>query len=228
MAKRLTKEHLETDPLLTSYYLFMGFIKRNKAAVISVSLAFVLVVGGGLFYYLNSQRNEVRAQELLAGPEMLFEQGLYEAALLGDDTTGGAGLVDVINNYGRTRAGNLAHYYAAVAESELGNYTDALFYIERFDPPRGILGVGPIALHAVILSNLGELNQAGDIFVKAARWDENRSTTPQNLLNAAQAFIEAENFARANQVVSQIVSEYEDSEIIDQVRRLEGMLAVRQ
>ena len=228
MAKRLTKEQLETDPLLTSYYLFNSFLKRNMTAVVIASVAFIAIVGGGIFYYLYSQAQEAEAQELLVYAEQAFRQGEFETALWGDDDVLRTGLVDIINNYGRTSAGNLARYYAAVAESELGNYEEALRYIERFDPPRGILGVGPISFHAVMLSNLGDYSRAADVFQRAAEWDINEATTPQNLFNAAQAAMEADEIARATRLVNRILNEYEDSQVADQARRLEGMLFVRQ
>ncbi len=228
MAKRLSKEQLETDPLLTSYYLFTSFLKRNLTAVLAATVLVILVLGGGIFYYFYSQARQVEAQELLVNAEQAFQQGEFETALWGDDVQLRVGLLEIIDNYGRTSAGNLARYYAAVAEAELGNYDDALRYIERFDPPRGILGVGPISFHAVVLSNLGEYSRAADVFVKAAEWDINEATTPQNLFNAAQAAMEADEVARATQLVSRILSDYEDSQVADQARRLEGMLFVRQ
>lgn len=226
MAKRLTKEQLETDPLLTSYYLFTSFLKRNLTAVIATSVVVVLIIGGGLYYYFYTQEQEAEAQELLVLAEQAFQQGEYETALWGDDEQLRSGLIDIINNYGRTNAGNLARYYAAVSEAELGNHGEALIYIERFDPPEGILGVGPVSFHAVVLANLGEYSRAADIFVKAAEWDINESTTPQNLLNAAQAAMEAGETARAVQLVNRILNEYEDAPIADQAKRLEGMLSV--
>ncbi len=228
MAKRLTKDQLETDPLLTSYYIFVGFLKRNLTAVIAGSVAVLLIIGGGIFYFLHTQAQEQEAQELLVQTEQAFQMGEYELALQGDDAELRVGLIDIINDYGRTSAGNLARYYAAVAESELGNYEQALEYIRRFDPPEGILGVGPIAMHAVILANLGQYEQAADTFEKAAEWDENDSTTPQNLLNAAEASIEAENYSRALTYINRILQKYEDAEVADRARRLEGMLVTYQ
>ncbi len=227
MAKRLTKEQLETDPLLTSYYLFTSFLKRNLTTVIAGSIAVLIIIGGGIFYFFYAQAQEQEAQELLVYTEHAFQQGEYEIALWGDDDMLRTGLIDIINNYGRTNAGNLARYYAAISEAELGSYGEALAYIERFDPPDGILGVGPISFHAVVLANLGEYSRAADIFVKAAEWDINESTTPQNLFNAAQAAMEADELSRATQLVNRILSEYEDSQIADQAKRLEGMLYVR-
>lgn len=228
MAKRLSKEQLETDPLLTSYYLFTSFLKRNLAAVIGFSIAFILVVGGGITYYLHTQAQEQEAQELLVQAESAFQQGEYEIALQGDNTQLRTGLIDIIENYGRTSAGNIARYYAAVSEVELGNYNEALNYITEFDPPEGILGVGPISLHAVILANLGEYEEAADTFITAAEWDENESTTPQNLLNAAEVSIEADNHARARELVDRILNNYENSSVAEQARRLEGMLVASQ
>lgn len=227
MAKRLTKEQLETDPLLTSYYLFTSYLKRNLTTVIAASVAVLVLIGGGIGYFLHSQAQEQEAQELLVLAEQAFQQGEYEIALWGDDQLLQVGLITIINDYRRTRAGNIARYYAAVSEAELGNYEEALSFIDRFDPPSGIIGVGPIAFHAVVLANIGEYERAADVFVKAAEWDENQVTTPQNLLNAAQAAMEAENYARAKELVSRILQNYEDSEVADQAQRLEGMLLAR-
>ncbi len=227
MAKRLTKEQLETDPLLTSYYLFTSFLKRNLTEVITTSVVVLLIIGGGLYYYFYTEAQEAEAQELLVLAEQAFQQGEYETALWGDDEQLRSGLIDIINNYGRTNAGNMARYYAAVSEAELGNYGEALTYIERFDPPEGILGVGPVSFHAVVLANQEEYSHAADIFVKAAEWDINESTTPQNLLNAAQAAMEAGETAKATRLVNRILNEYEDAQVADQARRLEGILSVR-
>jgi hypothetical protein len=86
MAKRLSKEQLETDPLLTSYYLFTSFLKRNLTAVLAATVLFVLVVGGGLFYYFHSQAQEVEAQELMVNAEQAFQRGEFETALWGTMT----------------------------------------------------------------------------------------------------------------------------------------------
>lgn len=224
MAKRLSKEQLETDPLLTSYYLFTSFLIRNLAAVIGISLAVILLIGGGVLYYFYTERQEHEAQELLVRAEQAFQQGEYEIALEGDADMLSVGLVEIINDYGRSNAGNLARYYAAVAESELGNYEQALQYIRDFDPPSGILGVGPIAFQAVIHANLNNYEEAARFFVQAAEWDENESTTPQNLLQAAQAYMEAGDNSQAIKLVERIVNEYEDSRSAEQAQRLEGML----
>lgn len=227
MAKRLSKEHIETDPLLTSYYIFTSFLKRNLTSVLAGTLAALILIGGGIYYYLHTQAQEQQSQELLVEAEQVFHMGEYELALQGGDMQLEVGLVDIIENYGSTSAGNLARYYAAVAESELGNYNQALHYIQEFDPPDGILGVGPLALQAVILANLEQYEESANAFLNAAEWDENESTTPQNLLNAAQVSIEAENYDEAAEHIDRILSEYEDSDVADQARRLEGMLLAR-
>lgn len=227
MAKRLTKQHLETDPLLTSYYIFTSFLKRNLVLVITGTVLFFLLAGGGVFYYFHSQNLEDRASEHLVMAEAAFHRGDFEAALYGDNERITVGLQEIIANYGRTKAGNLARYYAAVAEAEIGNFEEALSYIERFRPPSGILGVGPISFHAVLLANLQEYERATQTFLKAAEWDKNESTTPQNLLYAALTSIEAKNNALASELVNQIIEKYRDSEVADEALQIKGMLAIQ-
>ncbi|MDI6401650.1 hypothetical protein QLX67_06560 [Balneolaceae bacterium ANBcel3] len=224
MAKRIPKENLETDPLLTSYYIFTSFLKRNMTAVIVGSVAVLAFIGGGIGYYLHAESQEQQAQELLVYAEEALHQGNFEVALQGGEGRVDVGFIDIISSYGRTSAGNLARFYAAVAESELGNYEEALRYIEAYRPVEGILGVGPLVLHGSVLANLHRYDEASNAYEKAADWDVNDSTTPEYLLKAAQLAFEAGNNNRAKQLVERVLNDYEQSEFAEQARRLHGMI----
>ncbi len=227
MAKNFSKEELETDVLVTGYAKAIAFYKDHTLKIYLAIAAVILVVGGGLAYYLITERNEAQSQEMLAFAERYFEAGEYELALFGNPDAGHAGLVDISNQFRRTSAGNIASYYAAVAEVRMGNYQEALIYIERFNPPSGILGVGPVSLHASILGSLSQYEEAARMFERAANWDVNESTTPQNLLNAAQAYYEAGNYAKAKELSQTIVKDFPDSPAVQSAKNLKGMLAVR-
>ncbi|MEX0685623.1 MAG: hypothetical protein WD267_07820 [Balneolales bacterium] len=227
MAKRTSKEQLETDALLTTYVRFVGFVQKNLVAVIAGTVIILLLIGGGIWYYLNLQSQEVEAQDLLVVAERYFDSGDYESALYGDQANFSAGFVEIIDNYGRTDAANIARFYAAVSALRLGDHYSALEFIEQFDPPSGILGVGPISLHGTILANLGEHEAAARQYEKAANWDRNSSTTPENLLFAAQAALEAGNQQAAQEYLDQIIREYEDSSAARQALSLQGTLEAR-
>ncbi|MEX0928829.1 MAG: hypothetical protein WD266_12460 [Balneolales bacterium] len=227
MAKRFSKEQLESDALVTSYARLVGFMQKNLTTVILGGVAVLLLIGGGIWFYLQGQAKEVEAQELMVHAERMFDQGEYESALYGDDETFTAGFAEIIQDYSRTDAANMARYYAAVSAVRLGENAGALDYIGRFNPPEGILGVGPISLHGVILSNLGQYEEAARRFGQAAEWDLNNTTTPRNLLLAARAAYEAGNNQDALDYLTQIIEEYEGSPAAEQALNLQGMLTAR-
>lgn len=227
MSDRLSREHLESDYLVTGYARAYEIYHQHKNSIIFGTLAVLLVIGGGIWFYLDRQAQEEEAQEMLSYAEQLFQRGQYEQALFGDDEGRTIGFAEIASEFSRTSAGNISRYYAAASEARLGNYEDALPYIERFNPPDGILGVGPIAFHAAILSNLGQHEQAAEIYLKAAEWDENDVTTPQNLLNAAEAAMEAGNDARAQEYVTRVIDRYGDTGFAADAKRMQGLLSAR-
>jgi len=224
MSKKLSKEDLEQDILIEYSSRFMHFYNQNKAAVLGGGLGIILAVGLVIGYFIYTSQMEQEAQDLLGVAEQSLMQGNFEQALYGDDDEFTLGFVQIARNYSRTDAGNLANYYAAVSEYELGNYEQALGHIENFSPPRGILGVAPISLHAIILLDLERYEDAAETFERAARWDENSSTTPYNLFEAAQAHMEAGNNQRALELIDRIIEEYPNSQQFSRAQRLRGML----
>ncbi|MEX0773543.1 MAG: tetratricopeptide repeat protein [Balneolales bacterium] len=225
MAKRFSKEQLEADALVTTYARFVGFIQKNIISAILGGVAVLVLIGAGVWYYLQSQAHEAEAQELLVSAEQMFEETDYESALYGDDVDFTAGFAEIIEEYPRTDAANIARYYAAVSALRLEENQEALNYIEDFEPPGGILGVGPISIHGIILENLGEYEEAAIQFKRAADWDRNTTTTPQNLLMAAQAALEAGQDQSAREYLNEIIEEYENSNAADQALHMQGMMS---
>ncbi|MDZ7773718.1 MAG: tetratricopeptide repeat protein [Balneolaceae bacterium] len=225
MSKRLTKEQLESDPLADSYEKVQYFYQQNKAAVIGGIIAFLLIVGGGVGYYFYHQSQERQAANLMTNAETAFLQGNYQVALTGSEAQFTVGFEQIINNYGGTDAGNLARYYAAVCHFNMGNYQQALSNIQRFEVPEGIMGVSPLSFHAVILTELGNHSEAADIYVRAAEWEVNSSTTPYNYMEAAHAYRDAGNTEQARRYAQMIIDEYPESSQVAQAERFLGMLA---
>ncbi len=226
MSNRLSKDQLETDALVTSYYTFTQWVKENRMTVIGGALAFFLILGGFIWYTLDSAEKERTARDLITYSEAQFLRGNYENALYGDDERMKPGLVEIANRFSRTSAGNIAKYYAAISYSRLGEYESALSYIRDYDVPDGVIGVGPVSLHATILLNLGRYSDAVRMFERAAEWDINDATTPFNLLQAAEAAIEDGNHSRARSLTQRIIDEYPDSSVAPNAKRLNGRLSV--
>lgn len=224
MSKGLKKEDLEQDILIEYSSRFMYYYENNKATVIGGGIGLVLVIGLIIGFFVYSGQQEQEAQNLLGIAEEQLMQGNYETALYGNEQDFTLGFEQISNNYPRTDAGNLATYYAAVSDFELGNYESALQRMQNFEVPEGIMGVAPLSLHAIILSELDRFEEAGEKYLEAAQWNENSSTTPYNLMEAAIAFREAGNTDRAIDMVDRVLEEYPNSQQAAEAKRLKGLL----
>lgn len=223
---KLKKEDLEQDILIEYSSRFMHFYENNKAAIIAGAVALVLIIGLSVAYFIYSGNQEEEAKNLLGIAEQELLQGNYQEALNGNEEEFTLGFVQIADNYGGTEAGNLAHYYSAISEYELGNYEDALTYIQEYEVPEGILGVAPISMHANILIGLERYEEAAERFEEAATWDDNNSTTPYNLYKAAEAYYEAGDNQQAMNLIDRIIDEYPNSQQIAQAERLKGRLSI--
>lgn len=225
MAKKLTKEELEQDPLTDYYNRLLESYRDNKASILGGIIAVILVVGGAIGWYYYQESQERQARNLMANAETAFLNGNYQTALQGSEEAFTVGFEQIINNYGGTDAGNLARYYAAVCHYNMENYQQALSYMQRYTVPAGIMGVGPISFHGVIHNELGNHSRAAELYVKAAEWDVNESTTPYNYLEAARSYSEAGNTEEARRYAQMIVDEYPQSSQAAEAEQMLGTLA---
>jgi len=222
MAKKLTQEELEQDPLLQSYAKVESFYFQNKNTIIWTGVAVILLIALSFGYYYYSQQQETKAQQLMGLAETYYLNGDYQRALMGSEEEFTVGFEQIINNYSGTDAANLAQYYAAVSEYKLGNTEQALNYINNYEFPEGIMGVAPMSFKGVLLTEMGNHEQAAQTYVEAAELDLNESTTPYNYLEAANAFKDAGNEEQAKTYAQKIVDDYPNSAQVAEAQRMLG------
>jgi tetratricopeptide (TPR) repeat protein len=109
-----------------------GFWEKNSRMILYISSAVILLAGGYLGYkYLILLPNEQKAQEEIYKAEANFRKDSISLALNGNNST--PGFLKVIKKYGNTRTGNLAKLYAGESYLQLGDYKNAVKYLEDFD-----------------------------------------------------------------------------------------------
>lgn len=227
MSKRISKEELETDPLIENYKKLADYYVANKSQILVIAFTLVVLIGGFFGYKYYSSAQEGQAQELLAIAETEYATGNYEEAIYGNEFELTYGFDQIAEEFPWTNAGNLANYYASVSSFQLGDVDDALMYMENFDVPEGILGVGPLTFHAKLYLAKENYTAAAEKFIEAAEWNENEVTTPSNLYEAAQAYYKAENYERAGELVNRVINNYPESTKLAESQRLKGMLATQ-
>ncbi len=99
---------------------------------ITIVLAAIVIVVGGWFAYgqFIIKPKEDKATDAIYKAQQYFQQDSAKFVLEGDGTN--KGVLYIINNYGGTKAANLAHYYAGVSYLKLGNYNKAIEYLKDF------------------------------------------------------------------------------------------------
>jgi tetratricopeptide (TPR) repeat protein len=224
MAKKMTEEELEQDPLLNSYARIQNFYVENKNVIIGSAVVVLLVIASAIGYHYYQESQNKKAQQLMGMAENYYLQGQYDLALNGSDEDFTIGFKQILDNYSGTQAANLAHYYASVSEYNLGNSKQALNYINDYGIPDGILGVAPLSFKGVLLTDLNNPEAAAEAYVQAAEWDENTSTTPYNYLEAANAFNDAGNKEQAGKYAQLVVDDYPNSSQLQEAEKLLGRL----
>ena len=93
---------------------------ENNQKTLWIILIAVLVVALGIFGIskYNKKRNENASAQIFKA-QQYFENEQYENALNGDGNN--LGFLDIINDYGSTKTGKLAAYYAGISYMKQGN-----------------------------------------------------------------------------------------------------------
>jgi len=130
------------------------FFEKNKMLILGGIVGLVLLaILFSAYKYAYKMPQEKAASEELWHAERQFLQDSFDLAL--ENPGGGyAGLLDIIDQYGGTKAGNLAKYYAGVSYLNLGRYEDAISYLKDFSAGGS---VSPIMKHGIIGDAYGEL-----------------------------------------------------------------------
>lgn len=165
-----------------------NFIDKYKNAIVygGGGLLAAIIIALLLNQFYITPRNE-KANETLAKAEALFQSGEYEKALNGDGTV--VGFLAVAEEYGCTKAANLAKMYAGICYANLGNHAEAAAMLEDFSGC-GDAMVSPAAIGALgnCYAALGQKDKAASTLEKAAAEADNNTLSPTFLIQAGQIY----------------------------------------
>jgi len=183
--------------------------KNQKYILIIVGIIVVIVLGYFAYKKLYIAPLNQEAQEQMFMAEMYFEQQNFEKALYGDGNY--LGFLDVIDEYGNTKSGNLSNYYTGVIYLKQGKFDEALGYLKRFESDDQI--IGPMALGAIgdAYIEKDEPGNAIDYYLKAANTHQNEFVTPMFLLKAGWAYEMLGEYNKALRTFERIRNEYPKS-----------------
>lgn len=203
------------------------FIEKNQKIIIIALAAIVIVVLGFLGYRkFISEPREIKANNEIFSAQGYFEQDSLDKALNGDGQN--AGFIDIINDYGSTKAGNLAKYYAGVSYLKKGEFQKAVEYLEDFSTEDPL--VGPMAIGALgdAYLELGKNEKAVAQYMKASSASDNELTSPVFLMKAGMTYELLGTYDKALEVYKTIKTNYprsfEGRDIDKYIARAEGFI----
>ncbi|MDR3705380.1 MAG: tetratricopeptide repeat protein [Paludibacteraceae bacterium] len=185
-----------------------AFIEKYQKQLIYGVVAIVVVVCGVLLFnrfYLAPQETEAQAQ--IAKGERYFAADSFKLAINGDGVDY-IGFKRIIENYGMTKSVNVANAYAGICSYKLGNYQQAIDYLEKFKG-HGSINVSPVLIGLIGDSyvELGKTDQALEYYKKAYDSD-NKVFSPIFLKKAGLVYESKGDFAKAIEFYTQIKDKY--------------------
>lgn len=224
MSKKNVKvEKNEFDEALAAS---VTFYDKHKNAIIYGGGGFIAAVILALVinqFYIVPRNN--KANESIYAAEQLFLAGDYEKALNGEGET--MGFLAVADEFGSTKAGNLAHLYAAKCYAETEKYQEALDELEKFDGC-GDEMVSPavLGMKGNLYAELGNNEKAAATLEKAAKEADNNTLSPVFLVQAGQIYEELGQNDKAVSCYEQIKAKYQNSiqynEVTKYIERLKN------
>ncbi len=189
-----------------------AFINKYKRPVMYALIAVIVLVGGYILYRnFVSVPREAKANELMSKGQQYFALDNYEKALNGDGQ-GFPGFLKIADDYGSTKAGNLARLYAGLSYAKSGKYAEAVSCLEDFKDCDDAM-VSPAAVGALgnCYAELGQPDKAASALLEAAKKADNNSLSPLYLIQAGEIFESQGKKDKALECYKEIKAKYVNS-----------------
>ncbi len=198
----------EVEHALTSAEQFFEDNSKIITIVFGAAIVIALIILLTHRFYLAPR--EIKAQDQMFAAQQYFEKDSFNLAVNGDGNY--PGFLDILDNYGRTKAGKLARYYTGISYLHIGKYKDAIEYLEDFKTDDLLLG--PIKLGATgdAYSELGEKDKALKLYTEAAQLNDNAFTSPKYYLKAGLLYESTGNKEKALEMYRMIKDNYPETE----------------
>jgi tetratricopeptide (TPR) repeat protein len=185
------------------------YLEENYKTLLIGLGVIVLVVG--LFWlsklYLNKRNDEAQSQMFQA--ERYLEIDSLKLALNGDGNY--LGFLDIARNYKLTKSGNLAKYCAGICYLQLGNYKEAIEFLNKYSKKDKVIGSLSIGATGDAYVELGDLDKGVSKYIEAADYANNSFNTPVFLMKAAELYELSGKYPEALKLYERIESKYPES-----------------
>jgi tetratricopeptide (TPR) repeat protein len=206
------------------------WVAKNQKVIIGLVSVIALLAIGYLAYqkFVATPKQDEAANEMFTAQqnfqkatEGTSSDSLYKLALEGSE--GKFGFEKIASEYSGTDAGNLANYYAGLANLNLKNYPKAIEYLEKFNSKDMILGGLAKGAIGDAYAQQNKPKEALENYIKAFEYNKNDFTTPRFLMKAGKTALALNNKVDALKYFTDIKDNYGESPEAGAVDALIGL-----
>lgn len=186
------------------------FIEKNQKVLVRgvvVIIAIIAIILGYHKFYKEPLAQEALNKMFMA--ESYFEKDSFNLALNGNNSFDG--FLTIVDQYGSTPSGNLAKYYAGLCYLYMGNYKNAIAYLEKFSSDDAVFSHLAKANIGDAYMQLGDFKQAANYYKKAVTNNTNDLTAPIILMKAGLAYEKANDYKTALSMYEKLEKEFPTS-----------------
>lgn len=173
MAKRKVAQNTDTIEVQEVQTVSAPFWEKyQKQLLYALGAVVVLIAGWWLYKTLIVAPKQQEAVASMWQAQNMFERDSFRLAL---DGPGGGfdGFVALADKYSGTPAGNLANYYAGVSYLHLGEFDNAIQYLEKYDAEGELLPAMKYGALGDAYSEKKDFSKALDLYKKASDATDN-------------------------------------------------------
>jgi tetratricopeptide (TPR) repeat protein len=185
------------------------YLEENYKQLLYVLGGVVILVGIFWLGRLWQNKKNDEAQSQMYQAQRWLEMDSLKLALNGDGNY--LGFLDIIKNYKMTKAGNLAKYCAGICYLHLGEYQDAIEYLNKYSKKDKLIGSIAIGATGDAYVESGDLEKGIAKYIEAADLAKNSFNSPIFLMKAGQNYELQKKYADAMKTYERIKREYPES-----------------
>jgi len=212
------------EQALTRSEQFIEDNQKTLTYILGGLIVVLLVVIGGNRYYLKPLNEEAAADMYYA--ERFFEIDSFNLALNGYGTY--PGFLNVMDDYGMSKAAKISKYYAGICFHQLGDHETAIEYLNKFKTKDLLVGAAKYSTLGDAYVELGQLDQAVSAYKTGIDKFENTFSTPIMLKKLGIVYEGLGELDQALETYRAIESNYPTSPEGNEIKKYIGRVESKQ
>ncbi len=206
--KKKTEDQFEqVEQALSKTEQYIVDNQKSIMTIIGAIVAIVVLFKAYQNFYLLPLEKEAQTDIYMA--ELYFQKDSFNLALDGDGQY--AGFLDIADDYGSTNIGQLANYYAGICYLHLGEYENAIEYLEDFSSDDILLSSLALGCIGDAYLELGDSDNAMDAYEDAVSNSNNEFTAPRFMMKLAMLHEVNGDYSEALELYKTIKKDFKES-----------------